>query len=51
MIVDVIHAVAMVAGAAGAIAEFQFRVGYIGASANRAFVAIGLFTCAGLVIS
>ncbi len=41
MIADVILTVAVVAVAAGAIAEFQFRIGDIRATANRADMVIG----------
>ena len=50
VVVDVLHAVAMIAAAAGAIAEFQLRICDIGAAADGAFVAVGLFAGAGLVV-
>ena len=43
MVVDVIHAVAVVAVAAGAVAEFQLRVGHVGSAADGTAVGIGGF--------
>ena len=43
MIVDMILTVAVVALALGAVAEFQLRVGHIGAAADGAFVGVGGF--------
>ena len=37
---DVILAIAMVAAAAGAVAEFQLRIGHIRPAADRAFVVV-----------
>ena len=49
VIVDMILAVTVVAVASGAIAEFQFRIGYICASAYSAPMGvIGMFLCRGL---
>ena len=41
VVVDVILAVAMVAGAAGAVAEFQLGIGNIGSAAYGAAVGVG----------
>ena len=43
MIADVIFTIAVVAVAAGAVAEFQFRVGDVGAAAYGAFVVVVCF--------
>ena len=43
MIGNMVLTVAMVAVAFGAIAEFQFRVGHVGATADSAFMMIGRF--------
>lgn len=43
VIVDMILTVAVVALALGAVAEFQLRICYIGASADRAAVGVGGF--------
>ena len=40
MVVDMLFAVAVVALAAGAVAEFQFRIGYIRLAANGATVGV-----------
>ena len=42
MVVDVIHAVAVIAFAPGAIAKLQVRIVGVGAAADRTFVMIGL---------
>ena len=41
VIVDVVFAIAVIALAFGAVAEFQLRVGHIGAAADGAFVGVG----------
>ena len=40
VIIDVILAIAVVAAALGAVAEFQFRIGHVCPSADRAFVPV-----------
>ena len=45
VIADVFFAVAAVAGTAGAISEFKFRIGYICLSTDRAAVGIRTFYC------
>ena len=41
MVVDVIHAVAVITVASGTVAEFQFRVGNIGSAADSTLVTVG----------
>ena len=43
VVADVIFAVAVVTAAAGAVAEFQLRIGHIGTAADGALVSIGCF--------
>ena len=51
VIVNMIFAVAVVAAAAGAVTEFQFRIAYIRAAADGAFVGVGRFgLCCGCLI-
>ena len=44
VVVNMVFAIAMVAAAAGAIAELQIRMGGIGAATDGAFMPIGLLT-------
>ena len=43
VVVDVVFTIAVIALAFGAVAEFQLRVGHIGAAADGAFVGVGGF--------
>jgi len=43
VVIDVVGAIAIVAVAAGAVAELQVRIGHIGTAADSAAVVIGCF--------